>query len=71
MNRQGWIVVAVMGMAGLVGCASQGTKLTKRDPRSEVDDVKVASVNEWARTHGAVIRWINAPVKNETAARGN
>jgi hypothetical protein len=64
MNRQGWVVAALLGTLCLSGCASNGTKLAKRDLKMEVDEGKVVAVNEWGRTHGAVIEWINFPVKN-------
>jgi hypothetical protein len=64
-------VAAAAAVAGLAGCAGQGGHtLAKRDVQGEIDEGKVVAVNQWARSHGAVIRWINMPVK-KTALAGN
>jgi hypothetical protein len=67
MYRQGLVVAALLGTLCLAGCASNGSRMAKRDLKLEVDEGKVVAVNEWGRTHGAVIEWVNFPVKNANA----
>lgn len=64
MNRLG-LCLAVLSAGLVAGCAGTGggSRLVKRDLSHEVDEEKIATVNEWARTHGAVVTWINKPVK--------
>ncbi len=59
----------LMGVAAMAlctcGCASQGTRYNPETwySPSDVDIVKIATVNQWAQTHGATVLWINYPPK--------
>ena len=53
--------------AGLVlcGCASPGPSRhwSQADPNDDFDAVKVATVTQWAQTHGATVVWLHYPTK--------
>ncbi len=59
----------LMGVAAMAlctcGCASQGTRYNPETwySPSDVDIGKIATVNQWAQTHGATVLWINYPPK--------
>jgi outer membrane biogenesis lipoprotein LolB len=51
---------------GLTACASTGPSRTDAARVSDSDTIdyqKVASVNQWAHTHGALVMWIHYPQK--------
>ena len=61
----------LMGVAAMAlctcGCASQGTRYNPETwySPSDVDIGKIATVNQWAQTHGATVLWINYPPKSK------
>ncbi|HOV58045.1 MAG TPA: hypothetical protein PLN91_09220 [Rhodanobacteraceae bacterium] len=57
-------------LAGVVlcGCASRDGRIVKRDLPQEVDEGKIAAVNDWAVHRGAVVRWVNLPTRKVAAA---
>jgi len=58
--------VFVVGIAlGVCGCAPVATVKDSKTstPPGDTDIVKMASVNQWALTKGAVVVWIHYPTK--------
>ncbi len=60
--------VLVLGVV-LAGCAGTDKQLVRHELSSEVDNEKVAAVNKWASTHGAVVTWLHMPTKVRDAAK--
>ena len=61
MNRKTRNIL-VLGVV-LAGCAGTDKKLVRHELSSEVDNEKVAAVNKWASSHGAVVTWLHMPTK--------
>ena len=70
-------VACIVSMAVVsVGCASSGNTMGASPPEKAVDPdtlvvdaVYVARIERSARSRGAVIRWVNAPVRRAGEAR--
>jgi hypothetical protein len=56
------LCVLVVGIL-LAGCAGTDKKLVRHELANEVDNEKIAAVNQWASAHGAVITWLHMPTK--------
>lgn len=69
------VLKAVVGAATLVlvlcGCAEQRYHPATWYSEADVDIGKIATVNQWAEQRGAKVMWINYPVRNKDAAKGN
>jgi len=61
------LVLLAMLWALMAGCAgTRGGTISMSSAALASDDVdaeKVATVNQWAQTHGATVVWINYPVR--------
>lgn len=68
------MLVLLAGLcAGIGGCATSGTALSMSRgglASEDVDAEKVATVNQWAQTHGATVVWINYPVRPHPRSGG-
>ena len=71
---RGTMLVLALMSAVLTGCAgTRGATLSMSSAQLASDDVdaeKVATVNQWAQTHGATVVWINYPVRPHPRGAG-
>jgi hypothetical protein len=64
-----WTMLVLLAgvCAGLGGCATAGHTIPTSPAvglaSDDVDAEKVATVNQWAQTHGATVVWINYPTR--------
>ena len=71
-----WTMLVLAGMCVVVGgCATAGHTIPTSPAVSlaseDVDAEKVATVNQWAQTHGATVVWINYPTRAHPRAGSN
>ena len=61
------LILLVVLCTGMSGCAGMGGPLAGAKPvalaSDDVDAEKVATVNQWAQTHGATVVWLNYPTR--------
>ncbi len=58
------LVMLLVVLSGLVGCAGSSSSLVRADgPNNKLDEGKIAAVNTWAHDHGATVIWIHMPTK--------
>jgi len=70
-----WTMLVLLAgvCTGLGGCATQGRTISMSSAglaNEDVDSEKVATVNQWAQSHGATVLWINYPVRAHPRSDG-
>lgn len=72
MRRVRYAIIPAMSLV-LGACAGTGSvRHSTVDPADDdFDSNKVATVTQWAQTHGATVIWINYPTKPRSRGDGN